>query len=220
MRCRPRPPPSTKLSGAADTVHRRAGAGRAGAARRAEDDRKLGAAGRGRPASRGGRDHRGGHRGEVGAGRLHAAAHDRRVHDQRDVLPEAPVQPRARSRAGRPAREDLVHRGGESVGAGEIDAGARSARAREAGRAQLRAFGPRHDGAPRLRNAEGERRHRHRSRLLQGRRARDHRRDRRAGAAHVRRHAGRAAAGAGGEAACARGDGGKARARRCRTFRP
>ena len=111
-------------------------------------------------------------------GRVHAAAHDRRVYDQRDALPEAAVQPRARSRAGRAARVDLVPRGRQPVGAGEIDAGARPARAREAGAAQLRAFGARHDRASRLRDAEDERAHRDRAGVVQGHRAGDHRRDR------------------------------------------
>ena len=131
---------------------------RARARDRPEADRDLGTAGRRRPAAGRGRHHRRRYGREVGPGRLHAAAHDGRLYDQRGRLSQAPVQPRARPRAGGSARGDLLHRHRQSIGAREIDAGARAARARQAGRAQLRALGSGHHRASRLRDAQAQRR--------------------------------------------------------------
>ena len=110
------------------------------------------------------------------------------------------------------ARVDFVSRDREPFSPREIDEGARAARALETGPAQLRALRSRHDRAPRLRDAENERRASTSCRCsYKGTGPGRHRRDRGPVAIHVRGHAGRAAARAGGQAPRRRGHRGEAR---------
>ena len=132
---------------------------------RRQDHRSAGAAGRGRAASRRGRNDRGAGRRRCAERRLHAAAGERVLHHQHRHGPK-PARSRPGLCADRTGRNRAVRAGGASCARGKQPRRAGRAGQGQSRQAQLCVLGHRHAAAPRRRAVQVHGRRRYRARAV------------------------------------------------------